>query len=275
MVQKVTQHTSRAKQKNGSVGDSSQHETSPVIEAINLTLAYGNHQVVKDLNLTIAPRSVCALIGPSGCGKTTFLRCLNRMNDFIESFQLSGQLLYQGQDIYGSSVDPGVLRKRIGMVFQKPNPFARSIESNIAWGPSIHGFKGSKKELVRNSLEKAGLWDEVKDRLHMSGLALSGGQQQRLCIARAIAMNPDVILMDEPCASLDPISTEKIESLVNELKEQYTIVMVTHNMQQAMRIADQCAFMYQGALIEAGPTQQIFHEPLNPLTRDYVSGRFG
>jgi phosphate transport system ATP-binding protein len=247
----------------------------PVIEIENLNVYYTDNQALIDVNLSFPEKSVYALIGPSGCGKSTLLRCLNRMNDHIPEFRLEGRVIYRDQDIYSKEIDPVFVRKRIGMVFQKPNPFPHSIAKNITWGPSLAGYQGDEDELVESSLKKAALWDEVKDRLKDSGLSLSGGQQQRLCIARAIAMNPDVILMDEPCASLDPISTKKIEDLIAELKLHYTIVIVTHSMQQARRVADYTAFMYQGHLIESGLCRDIFTMPENSLTRDYVSGAFG
>ena len=246
-----------------------------VIEAKNVSISYGAHKVIENLNFKAHENASYALIGPSGCGKSSFLRALNRMNDFIDSFHLEGEIFYRGHSIYANEIDPVAVRRRIGMVFQKPNPFPRSIAKNISWGPKINGFKVDIPKLVEESLQRAALWDEVKDRLNDSGLSLSGGQQQRLCIARAIAMNPDVILMDEPCASLDPISTKKIEELILELKKHYTLIVVTHNMQQACRIADYTAFLYHGELVEFGETKQVFENPAQRLTADYVCGRFG
>lgn len=246
-----------------------------LLQAEGVNISYGSNHVVKSVELSLRNKSVYSLIGPSGCGKSTLLRCFNRMNDFIPSFSLQGSIKFKGTDIYSSEVDPVLVRKKVGMVFQKPNPFPNSIRKNITWGPKINGYQGDFDELLESSLKKAALWDEVKDRLDSSGMALSGGQQQRLCIARAIAMNPDVILMDEPCASLDPISTEKIEELITELKKQFGILVVTHNMQQAMRISDFTAFMYQGELIEFGLTDDIFNRPKKELTHRYVSGKFG
>jgi phosphate transport system ATP-binding protein len=240
---------------------------------------------VRDLTLPIYRNEITALIGPSGCGKTTFLRCLNRMNDLIVSARVEGTLLYHGVDLYHSDVDPVEVRRRIGMVFQKPNPFPKSIYDNIAFGPKIAGFKGNMDELVEESLRRAALWDEVKDKLKESGLALSGGQQQRLCIARAIATRPDVILMDEPCSALDPIATQRIEDLMQELLTDYTIVIVTHNMQQAARVSDRTAFFTvevveesghrTGTIVEYDQTETIFTNPNDPRTEDYVTGRFG
>jgi len=223
---------------------------------------------------------ITALIGPSGCGKTTFLRCLNRMNDLIEGARIEGRLLYHGVDLYDPRVDAVEVRRRIGMVFQKPNPFPKSIYDNVAFGPKVNGYKGNMDELVEASLRRAAIWDDVKDKLKQSGLALSGGQQQRLCIARAIATNPDVILMDEPCSALDPRSTLQIEELMSELRENYTIIIVTHNMQQAARASDRTIFMNMaedraGYVVEQGPTLDIFTNPKNRMTEDYVSGRFG
>ncbi len=248
---------------------------APVLKLKNLSVAYGSIIAVKQVNLDIAERSVCALIGPSGCGKSSLLRSVNRMNDFIPSCRVSGQIEYRGEDIYQPGLDPVTVRRTIGMVFQKPNPFPSSIKKNIIWGPRINGFRGDCDELIQHSLEQAALWDEVKDRLSASGLSLSGGQQQRLCIARAIAMNPDVILMDEPCASLDPNATSKIEELILQLRKKFSIVIVTHSMAQAKRISDQTAFMYQGELIEAGATEAVFNRPRHELTQSYVQGHFG
>jgi phosphate transport system ATP-binding protein len=238
---------------------------------------YGNHQALYDVTLTIPERSVLALIGPSGCGKTTFLRMLNRMNEVIEGARHSGELFLDGQEIYGSRVDVYSLRKRVGMVFQKSNPFPKTIFENVAYGPRIAGIRqrGVLAEIVERCLRGAALWEEVKDRLHESALRLSGGQQQRLCIARALATSPEVLLMDEPASALDPASTTRIEDLVFELKREYTIVIVTHNMQQAARVADTTAFFYQGRLIEMGATDQLFTRPGKKETEDYITGRFG
>ncbi|MEI8026032.1 MAG: phosphate ABC transporter ATP-binding protein PstB [Pseudomonadota bacterium] len=246
-----------------------------VIEVQKVGIWYGENKAVKDINLSIERQKVFALIGPSGCGKSTLLRCFNRMNDFVDGFRIEGSISYRGMNIYDKKVDPVVVRKCIGMVFQKPNPFPSSIFENIAWAPRINGYKGDISELVETSLTKAGLWKEVKDRLKSSGFSLSGGQQQRLCIARTIAMQPDVILMDEPCSALDPISTSIIEDLIAELKKQYSIVIVTHSMQQAARVSDQTAFLYRGDLIEMGDTSKIFSMPDQKLTKEYISGKFG
>jgi phosphate transport system ATP-binding protein len=247
-----------------------------VLAAQNLTLAYGTHTIVKNLSLSVGPTTVTALIGPSGCGKSTLLRTFNRMNDFVPSFQMvSGKIEYRGLDVYSDDVDPVFVRRRIGMVFQKPNPFPSSIHKNITWGPRLNGYLGDLDQLVESSLRRAALWDEVKDKLNSSGLALSGGQQQRLCIARAIAMDPDVILMDEPCSALDPASTARIEDLITELKDRFSMLIVTHNMQQASRISQHTAFMLSGELIEFGDTKQIFNAPVQRLTEDYIMGRFG
>ena len=251
-----------------------------VFDVRDLAVSYAGVVAVHKITLPIYRNEITALIGPSGCGKTTFIRCLNRMNDLIESARVEGTLLYHGVDLYDPSVDPVEVRRRIGMVFQKPNPFPKSIYDNIAFGPKIAGFKGNMDELVEESLRRAALWDEVKDKLRQSGLSLSGGQQQRLCIARAIATDPEVILMDEPCSALDPRATLQIEQLMAEIKERYTIVIVTHNMQQAARASDETVFMTMGEdragyLVERGATAQMFTNPTNRLTEDYVSGRFG
>lgn len=252
-----------------------QQAVKPLLQAKNLSVHYGTKQAVFSVNIDITNRSIHALIGPSGCGKSTLLRCFNRMNDFISNFHLEGEVLYQNHNIYDPRLDPVIVRRHIGMVFQKPNPFPSSIAKNITWGPKINGMKCDYEELVETSLKKVALWDEVKDRLGDSGLTLSGGQQQRLCIARALAMNPDIILMDEPCASLDPISTATIESLLIELKRYYCIVIVTHSMQQARRLSDVTSFMYQGKLIESDLTEHIFENPGEELTQKYISGKFG
>ena len=251
-----------------------------VLELRDVHISYGSFRAVKDVNLSIRARAITALIGPSGCGKSTLLRSINRMNDLVPGAKVRGRIDYHGQDLYHRDVDPVEVRRRIGMVFQKANPFPKSIYDNIAFGPRINGFRGDMDALVEASLRRAALWDDVKDKLRQSGLALSGGQQQRLCIARAIATSPDVILMDEPCSALDPRSTLQIEELMFELKEQYTIVIVTHNMQQASRASDHTVFMTMdddraGHVVEEGPTLGIFTNPTNQLTEDYVSGRFG
>lgn len=246
-----------------------------VLEARNVTVHYGNVVAVKAVNMSIARNSITAIIGPSGCGKSTLLRCFNRMNDLIPGARIEGQVLFKGQDIYSDQVDPTEIRFRIGMVFQKPNPFPKSIYDNVAFGPRINGYRGSLDELVRRSLERAALWKEVKGRLRRNALELSGGQQQRLCIARALAVDPEVILMDEPAASLDPLATYLIEELMEELKRDYTIVIVTHNMQQAARISDRTNFLLSGELIESGPTGTIFTRPSDKRTEDYITGRYG
>ena len=239
---------------------------------------YGDKQALFDVNLEIGAQQVTALIGPSGCGKSTFLRCLNRMNDTIDIARIEGLITLDGNDIYDPSIDVVELRARVGMVFQKPNPFPKSIFENVAYGPRIHGLardKGEMDAIVESSLRKAGLWEEVKDRLAEAGTGLSGGQQQRLCIARAIAVSPEVILMDEPCSALDPIATARIEELIDELKENFTIVMVTHSMQQAARVSQRTAFFHLGVLVEEGPTDHIFTNPRERRTQDYITGRFG
>jgi phosphate transport system ATP-binding protein len=253
-----------------------QHEVKMTARDVNVY--YGDKQALFDVSLDVLDRSVTALIGPSGCGKSTFLRCLNRMNDVIEGCRVTGALTLDGQDIYAPGVDPVQLRARVGMVFQKPNPFPKSIFENVAYGPRIHGMinnKGEAEEIVVSSLTKAGLFEEVKDRLNETGTGLSGGQQQRLCIARAISVNPEVILMDEPCSALDPIATARIESLMDELKENYCIVIVTHSMQQAARVSQRTAFFHLGKLVEVGDTTKIFTNPADVRTQDYVTGRFG
>jgi phosphate transport system ATP-binding protein len=251
---------------------------SSKISSRNLKVFYGGKQALFGINLDMPALSVTALIGPSGCGKSTFLRCINRMNDTIDTCRIEGELSIDGKDIYASGEDVVQLRARVGMVFQKPNPFPKSIYDNVAYGPRIHGMvrnKTEEKELVERSLVKAGLFAEVKDRLAESGTSLSGGQQQRLCIARAIAVNPDVILMDEPCSALDPIATAKIEELMNELKENFTIIIVTHSMQQAARVSQKTAFFHLGSVIEYGNTAQIFTNPKHQQTQDYITGRYG
>lgn len=248
-----------------------------IISANNLCLWYGSTQALKNVNIEIPERSITALIGPSGCGKSTFLKTLNRMNDLIPSVKIEGQVTYNGQDIFAPSVDVNDLRKEIGMVFQKPNPFPMSIYDNIAYGPRTHGIKSKVQldEIVEEALQGAAIWCEVKDRLKKSALGLSGGQQQRLCIARALAVKPKLLLMDEPTSALDPISTSKIEDLTQQLKKEYTIIMVTHNMQQAVRISDNTAFFLLGELVEFGETDIIFSMPADRRTEDYITGRFG
>ncbi|WP_437177998.1 phosphate ABC transporter ATP-binding protein PstB [Heyndrickxia coagulans] len=248
-----------------------------IIKTKNLSVSYGEKAAIKKVSLAFPEHQVTALIGPSGCGKSTFLRSLNRMNDEIAGCRMSGGIFYKGADITLSCADVFEIRKHIGMVFQRPNPFAKSVFENVAFGPKHHGVKKKAilEEIVEESLKKAALWDEVKDRLHTSALALSGGQQQRLCIARALAMNPDVLLLDEPASALDPVSTGKIEELILEMKKDYTVAIVTHNLQQAARISDKTAFFFMGALIEAGDTAKIFTKPENQKTRDYLSGFFG
>ena len=248
-----------------------------IIEAKDLNLWYGQNHALHDINVAIPEHEITAFIGPSGCGKSTFLRTLNRMNDLIPSVRITGEVNYQGQDIYDSSVDPTWLRKQIGMVFQKANPFPMSIYDNVAYGPRTHGIRSKVQldEIVENSLKAAAIWDEVKDRLKKSALGLSGGQQQRLCIARALAVEPEVLLMDESTSALDPISTSKIEDLAAELKNKYTVIMVTHNMQQAARISDNTAFFLLGELVEFGKTEQLFSAPTDKRTEDYIAGRFG
>ena len=248
-----------------------------IITAKDLCLWYGTTQALKNINIEIPERSITALIGPSGCGKSTFLKTLNRMNDLIPTVRIEGTVTYGGQDIFAPSVDVNDLRKEIGMVFQKPNPFPMSIYDNIAYGPRTHGIKNKIQldDIVEEALQGAAIWDEVKDRLKKSALGLSGGQQQRLCIARAMAVKPKVLLMDEPTSALDPISTSKIEDLTQQLKKDYTIIMVTHNMQQAVRISDNTAFFLLGELVEFGDTEQMFSQPQDKRTEDYITGRFG
>ena len=248
-----------------------------IIKTENLNLSYGDHQVLKDINMDIRKNEITALIGPSGCGKSTFLKTLNRMNDLVPNCKITGKVLFNDQDIYDRKTDAMAVRKKIGMVFQKPNPFPISIYDNVAYAPRYHGTRKRREldEIVENSLKKAALWDEVKDRLKKSALSLSGGQQQRLCIARTIALEPDIILMDEATSALDPISTTKMEELMLALKENYTVIIVTHNMQQAARVADKTAFFLLGDLVEFGTTSQIFNVPKMEKTKAYVSGQFG
>jgi phosphate transport system ATP-binding protein len=250
----------------------------PLICARNVDVFYGEKRAIKDVSIDIARNQVLAMIGPSGCGKSTFLRCFNRMNDTIEQARVAGSIKLEGQDIYDRRQDVVQLRARIGMVFQKPNPFPKSIYENVAYGPRIHGLAADRIELdeiVQTSLKRAGLWDEVKDRLGAPGTSLSGGQQQRLCIARTIAVNPEVILMDEPCSALDPIATARIEDLIDELRASYAIAIVTHSMQQAARVSQRTAYFHLGDLIEVGETDRIFTNPRHKLTEDYITGRFG
>ncbi|HEY8170839.1 MAG TPA: phosphate ABC transporter ATP-binding protein PstB [Candidatus Limnocylindria bacterium] len=251
-----------------------------VFELEGLSCYYGSFRAVRDVSLRIPRNRITAIIGPSGCGKSTLLRSFNRMNDLVDGASITGSIRYHGVDLYADGVDPVEVRRRIGMVFQKPNPFPKSIYDNVAFGPRVAGFRGDMDELVERSLHRAALWDDVKDKLKSPGTALSGGQQQRLCIARAIAVEPDVILMDEPCSALDPIATLKIEELMRELRESYTIVIVTHNMQQAARASDVTAFLTMaedraGHLVEMAPTDQLFTKPANRITEDYITGRFG
>ena len=255
-----------------------QFSDHPRMVCRDVNVFYGEKQAIQNASIDIGQNEVLAMIGPSGCGKSTFLRCLNRMNDTVDSCRVTGEILLDGKDIYDKKVDVVPLRAQVGMVFQKPNPFPKSIYDNIAYGPKIHGLVATKSEMdeiVETSLVKAGLWEEVKDRLPQPGTGLSGGQQQRLCIARAIAVSPEVILMDEPCSALDPIATATIEELINELREQFTIVIVTHNMQQASRVSQRTAYFHLGDLIEVGPTERLFTNPIHPLTEDYITGRFG
>ncbi len=248
-----------------------------ILSVQDLCLWYGSHQALKDINIEIPEKSITALIGPSGCGKSTFLKTLDRMNDLIPDVKITGSIKYKGEDIFEPSVDVSELRRQVGMVFQKPNPFPMSIYDNLAYGPRTHGVKSRAKldEIVEQSLRGAAIWDEVKDRLKKNALGLSGGQQQRLCIARALAVEPEVLLMDEPTSALDPISTSKIEELAMELKDRYTIVIVTHNMQQAVRISDHTAFFLLGELVEYGETEKLFSQPQDKRTEDYITGRFG
>jgi phosphate transport system ATP-binding protein len=259
-------------------GDGQAAADAPTKIAVReLTVHYGSTRALASVSLDVPDRHVTACIGPSGCGKSTFLRCLNRMNDHIRGVRITGRVTIDGEDVYAPSVDPVALRQRVGMVFQKSNPFPKSIFDNVAFGPRIHGERDPVRlrGLVERSLRQSALWEEVSDRLDRSALDLSGGQQQRLCIARALAVEPEVLLMDEPASALDPIATAKIEELIHELKEQYTIVIVTHNMQQAARVSDYTAYFYMGNLVEFGPTERLFTNPSRPETEDYITGRFG
>ncbi|PZO68103.1 MAG: phosphate ABC transporter ATP-binding protein [Paracoccus denitrificans] len=253
--------------------------TQPIkVEARDVQVYYGDKHALKDVSVDIADKTVTAFIGPSGCGKSTFLRCLNRMNDTVASARVQGRILLDGEDIYDRRVDPVQLRARVGMVFQKPNPFPKSIYENVAYGPRIHGLARNKAELdviVERALRGAALWDEVKDRLNETGTGLSGGQQQRLCIARAVATSPEVLLMDEPCSALDPIATSQVEELIDQLRENFSVVIVTHSMQQAARVSQKTAFFHLGNLVEYGNTQEIFTRPQDPRTESYISGRIG
>jgi phosphate transport system ATP-binding protein len=280
----VTSAESASREADAAAGGVGTGERAVIFDASGVSVWYGTHLAVRDVSLPIRLHEITALIGPSGSGKSTVLRCLNRMNDLIEGSRVEGEVRYHGVDLYGPDVDPVEVRRRIGMVFQKPNPFPKTIYDNVAFGPRIAGFKGNLDELVERSLRKAALWDEVKDKLRASGLALSGGQQQRLCIARAIATTPDVILMDEPCSSLDPIATARIEDLMHELVADYSIVIVTHNMQQAGRVSDRTAFLTvdvnedgtrTGTIAEFDRTEKIFTNPADERTEAYVTGRFG
>lgn len=247
------------------------------IDVSDLNLYYGQNHALKDVNMKIRENAITAFIGPSGCGKSTFLKTLNRMNDLVEGVSIKGTVMLDGEDIYGKNIDTTILRKKVGMVFQQPNPFPMSIYDNIAYGPRVHGIKSKAKldEIVEDSLKGAAIWDEVKDRLKKSALGLSGGQQQRICIARALAVEPEVLLMDEPTSALDPISTSKIEDLMEELKKKYTVVVVTHNMQQAVRVSDYTAFFLVGEMVEYGVTKNLFSYPQDKRTEDYITGRFG
>ena len=254
------------------------NQTETKISARNVQVYYGDTHAIKDVNVDIEAKSVTAFIGPSGCGKSTFLRCINRMNDTIDVCRVEGDIKIDGEDIYDKRVDPVQLRAKVGIVFQKPNPFPKSIYDNIAYGPRIHGLAKNKAELdeiVEKSLRRGAIWNEVKDRLHAPGTGLSGGQQQRLCIARAVATEPEVLLMDEPCSALDPIATAQVEELIDELRDQYSVVIVTHSMQQAARVSQKTAFFHLGKLIEYGDTERIFTNPEHGRTQDYITGRFG
>ena len=276
-MKNIDQHNVNQKKEFKTVGSISTSK-DVVMSVKDCNVFYDENQALKNINLEIGKSEVIALIGPSGCGKSTFLRCLNRLNDTIDLCRVTGEFSLEGEDIYSGDMDVVLLRARVGMVFQKPNPFPKSIYENVAYGPKMHGITSSKRELdelVDLSLDRAGLLEEVKDRIHSPGTSLSGGQQQRLCIARAIAIKPDVILMDEPCSALDPIATEKIEGLINELKENYAIVMVTHSMSQAARVSQRAAYFHLGDLIEVGDTKKIFEDPEHELTKNYIHGRTG
>ena len=279
----ATGQVSTATTKGGPAGAAmSAHATDVVIDCQIKELYYGTFKAVRDTQIPVKRNAITAFIGPSGCGKSTVLRCLNRMNDLVRGFRFNGHVKYHGKDIYDPAIDPVAVRRYIGMVFQQPNPFATSIFNNVAFGLRINNFKGNKTEKVEQALKRAALWDEVKDKLHNSGLSLSGGQQQRLCIARAVATDPEVLLMDEPCSALDPIATRKIEELMLELKRRYTIAIVTHNLQQAQRVADKTGFLYvdtseggrTGYLVEFGDSKQLFEKPKEKFTQDYIRGEF-
>ncbi len=278
-VEKAAEDTTADAPVTGGTAKSAPAEAGETkIVARDVQVYYGDTHAIKDVNVDIQAQSVTAFIGPSGCGKSTFLRSINRMNDTIDVCRVEGKILIDDEDVYDPKVDPVQLRAKVGMVFQKPNPFPKSIYDNIAYGPRIHGLargKAALDEIVASSLQKAGLWEEVKDRLDAPGTGLSGGQQQRLCIARAIAVSPEVILMDEPCSALDPIATAKVEELIDELRSNFTIVIVTHSMQQAARVSQRTAFFHLGILVEEGPTEQIFTNPQDKRTMDYITGRFG
>ncbi len=276
VAEKAASHTEELEKGFQTIGEV--RSDNPRMVCTNVNVYYGDKHAIKDVNLDVGKNEVVAMIGPSGCGKSTFLRCLNRMNDTIDGCRVTGDIRLDGQDIHDKKLDVVPLRAQVGMVFQKPNPFPKSIYDNIAYGPRIHGLAASRTDLdevVETSLRKAGLWEEVKDRLDQPGTGLSGGQQQRLCIARTIAVSPEVILMDEPCSALDPIATAKIEELIDELRENYSIAIVTHSMQQAARVSQRTAYFHLGNLVEVGETTQIFTNPRHKLTEDYITGRFG
>jgi phosphate transport system ATP-binding protein len=271
----VSPAADRSGRPSGAPGERSLEELETALQTRGLGVAYGGEPAVEDISLTIPRNRVVAFIGPSGCGKSTLLRCFNRMNDLIPAAEVTGEVLFHGRDLNAPDVDPVEVRRRIGMVFQKPNPFPKSIYENVAFGLRVNGYRGDVEEKVEWSLRHAALWDEVKDRLGESALDLSGGQQQRLCIARALAVEPEILLMDEPASALDPIATGRIEDLIAELKKDYTIVIVTHNMQQAARVSDFTAFLYMGRLVEYGDTDRLFTNPREPRTEQYITGRFG
>jgi phosphate transport system ATP-binding protein len=286
LAERAVEHRQKAAVEDAAGAKAERPEAAePIFEARDVAVFYGDHRAVTDISVKLAKNEITALIGPSGCGKSTFIRCLNRMNDLIPTARVEGQVIYHDQDLYADDVDPVQVRKRIGMVFQKPNPFPKSIYDNIAFGPRVMGMKGDMDEIVETALKRGALWDEVKDRLKTNAFGMSGGQQQRLCIARALATSPDVLLMDEPCSALDPISTGRIEDLMTELKNDYSIVIVTHNMQQAARVSDMTAFFtvelhdegrYRtGAVVEYDETDKIFTNPNDKRTEDYVTGKFG
>jgi phosphate transport system ATP-binding protein len=276
MIEQVTpRSTPKPVVRNPAGPETGPERSESIISIEEVTIRYGQNPAVKNINLSIPERMVTAMIGPSGCGKSTLLRSMNRMNDFIQNVSVEGKIIYRGQDVHANDCDPVELRRSIGMVFQKPNPFPKTIFKNVSWGAVINGYKGNLEELVEASLKQAALWDEVKDKLHESAYALSGGQQQRLCIARAIALKPNVLLMDEPCSALDPIATARIEDLIDQLKSQFTVVLVTHNMQQAARVSDITAFLYMGDLIEVDDTNRLFTKPRQKRTQEYITGRFG